>query len=234
MPTTHIALRINNSHYILWPYHWGGFIGQIYLENIANHDSPGPCITNVIATCRKKFSQWERSFLWKLRCHWLKFLRHVAKTLVIQGPGAGILFSYIFSKTTSWYAMPGFWGKGQLAWDAVQYRYPSETRLKLKSRKKSFVHNIGLNNPIVLKCWTEHGSITVVLCAKFQDDWAIEKNVMDWRNFARFEFKMSFGGYPILHCIRGSVLCTVKPVYNDHLMGYFSAIWSSSRWPRAT
>ena len=35
----------------------------------------------------QNFSQWERSFLWKLRCHWLKFLRHVAKTLVIQGPG---------------------------------------------------------------------------------------------------------------------------------------------------
>ena len=30
------------------------------------------------------------------------------------------------------------------------------------------------------------------------------------------------------------VLDTVKPVYNDHLMGYFSAFWSSSRWPRAT
>ena len=27
---------------------------------------------------------------------------------------------------------------------------------------------------------------------------------------------------------------TVKPVYNDHLMGYFSVLWSSSRWPRAT
>ena len=27
---------------------------------------------------------------------------------------------------------------------------------------------------------------------------------------------------------------TVKPVYNDHLMEYFSSIWSSSRWPRAT
>ena len=27
---------------------------------------------------------------------------------------------------------------------------------------------------------------------------------------------------------------TVKLVYNDHLMGYFSAFWSSSRWPRAT
>ena len=27
---------------------------------------------------------------------------------------------------------------------------------------------------------------------------------------------------------------TTKPVYNDHLMGYLSAFWSSSRWPRAT
>ena len=27
---------------------------------------------------------------------------------------------------------------------------------------------------------------------------------------------------------------TVKPVYNDHLMGYLSAFWSSSRWPLAT
>ena len=31
------------------------------------------------------------------------------------------------------------------------------------------------------------------------------------------------------------VLCyTVKPVYNDHPMGYFSAFWISSRWSRAT
>ena len=27
---------------------------------------------------------------------------------------------------------------------------------------------------------------------------------------------------------------TVKPVYNDHPMGYLSAFWSSSRWPGAT
>ena len=37
----------------------------------------------------------------------------------------------------------------------------------------------------------------------------------------QFATKISFGN-------------TVKPVYNDHLMGYFSAFWSSSRWPRAT
>ena len=26
---------------------------------------------------------------------------------------------------------------------------------------------------------------------------------------------------------------TLQPVYNDHLMGYFAAFWSSSRWPLA-
>ena len=49
-------------------------------------NKPGPCITNVFATCRKNFSQWHRSFQRKLRSHWLKFLRHVAMTLVIQDP----------------------------------------------------------------------------------------------------------------------------------------------------
>ena len=48
--------------------------------------SAGPCITNVFATRRKNFSQWYRSFQRKLLSHWLKFLRHVAITLVIQGP----------------------------------------------------------------------------------------------------------------------------------------------------
>ena len=57
---------------------------------VSYHESPGPCITNVIATCRKNFSQWERSFHWKLRCHWLKYLRRVAKTLVIQGPSTWV------------------------------------------------------------------------------------------------------------------------------------------------
>ena len=31
-----------------------------------------------------------------------------------------------------------------------------------------------------------------------------------------------------------SIPGTVKPVYNDHLLGYLSAFWSSSWWPRAT
>ena len=31
-----------------------------------------------------------------------------------------------------------------------------------------------------------------MLCAKFQDDWTIDTDVMDEQDFGRFEFKMSF------------------------------------------
>ena len=30
------------------------------------------------------------------------------------------------------------------------------------------------------------------------------------------------------------IVHTMRPVYKDHLMEYFSAFWGSSRWPRAT
>ena len=33
---------------------------------------PGPCITTAIWRCRNPFSQWQRSFQWKLCFHWLK------------------------------------------------------------------------------------------------------------------------------------------------------------------
>ena len=55
--------------------------------NVLTFRNTGPCITNVFATRRKNFSQWHRSFQRKLLFHWLKFLRRVAITLVIQGPG---------------------------------------------------------------------------------------------------------------------------------------------------
>ena len=46
----------------------------------------------------------------------------------------------------------------------------------------------------VLKFYTEYGSDTVVLCAKNQNDWIIDTDLMDERDFSRFEFKRSFGG----------------------------------------
>ena len=77
-------------------------------------------------------------------------------------------------------------------------KYPSETHLKLKSRKISFVHNIHLNNPIVLNFCTEHGSITAMLCAKFENIWTTEIDIMDEWDFARFGLTMSLQTYPWL------------------------------------
>ena len=81
--------RINGSHFAVFEV-MGNFahILQIYFTGTGAPIAPwpGPCITNVFATRRKNFSQWHRSFQRKLLSHWLKFLRHVAITLVIQGP----------------------------------------------------------------------------------------------------------------------------------------------------
>ena len=52
-----------------------------------NNHNHGPCLTTATWCCRKNFSQWERSFLWKLRYHWLKRLRQRQITVVRQGPG---------------------------------------------------------------------------------------------------------------------------------------------------
>ena len=72
-----------------WPY-----VKEIHLW-LADfpQTGPGPCIINVFATRRKNFSQWHRSFQRKLLSHWLKFLRHVAITLVIQDPVTQEAFS---------------------------------------------------------------------------------------------------------------------------------------------
>ena len=69
---------------------WGFWENWPCFYGTALNYAAGPCITNVFVACRKNFSQWHRSFQ-------RKFLRHVAITLVIQGPGPGffILFSFV-------------------------------------------------------------------------------------------------------------------------------------------
>ena len=69
--------------------------------------------------------------------------------------------------------------------------------LKLKSCEISFTHNLFLICKIVWKFRTEHISITAVLCAKFQNDSTTEMDVLEERDFARFEFGMRFGRHPI-------------------------------------
>ena len=63
----------------------------------------------------------------------------------------------------------------------------------------SFAHNLFCICLVVLKFCTEHGSDTAVLCTTFQNDWATETDVMVERDFANFEFTMSFGSNILYH-----------------------------------
>ena len=75
-------------------------------------------------------------------------------------------------------------------WSSCCAGYPSKTHLKLKSRGISLVHNTHFSCPIVLEFRTEHGSMTAMLCANFQNDWAVEK--YGKTRFHLFELNMRF------------------------------------------
>ena len=50
--------------------------------------------------------------------------------------------------------------------------------VKLKSRENLFIHNSHVECKVVLKFYTEHGSITVVFCDTFENDWPSDRYVM--------------------------------------------------------
>ena len=81
--------------------------------------------------------------------------------------------------------------------------YPSEAHFKLKSREVSFAHNLLLNYPTVLNVYTEHDSLIVVFCTKYQNDWPNEMSVMDepagTNEISRdLSLRWISDGYPIL------------------------------------
>ena len=76
--------------------------------------------------------------------------------------------------------------------------YLSKTHLKPQSCRILFAHNSFLCYPIILKCCTEYGSDTALLCAKFQNDWATDTNATEEWHFTRFEFNVGFGWIPYL------------------------------------
>ena len=72
-----VASLVQNIQLLPWP---------LWCWSRGRDAGPGPCLTTATWRCRKYFSQWERSFLWKLRCHWLKGLRQRQIAVVKQGP----------------------------------------------------------------------------------------------------------------------------------------------------
>ena len=96
----------------------------------------------------------------------------------------------------------GFVGDNPLivtrTWALCNIGYPSETHLKLKSHKNSFVHNIRFSCRIVLKIYTTHNCDTTVLHTKL-------RNGLLWNMLWENEISRDLGescfsdGYPILH-----------------------------------
>ena len=70
-----------------FPHYWLFMRGIDWspVDSLA-HKEPGPCRATVTWCCRKNFSQWEHSFLWKLCCHWLKGLWQRQIAVVRQDP----------------------------------------------------------------------------------------------------------------------------------------------------
>ena len=88
-------------------------------------------------------------------------------------------------------------------WRLLHYRKSvGKTHLQLKFRIISFVNDLLLSQQIVLKFCIEHGSITAMLCVKCQNDLTSEIDVMDKRDFVRFEFKMSFGRISYMYILQ--------------------------------
>ena len=71
---------------------------------------------------------------------------------------------------TAWFTQPG--GRQFISLPGLcNIGNPPETYPHLKSRDISFYHNMRASYPILLEFCTEHDSITLLLFAKFLNDW---------------------------------------------------------------
>ena len=79
--------------------------------------------------------------------------------------------------------MKGFWGLLQLR-KYAQNLY--------KEISYFFIDNIAFNYPVISKFSTEHSINSDTLCAKFQNDQAVEKVIIDKQDFLRIAFRIGF------------------------------------------
>ena len=105
--------------------------------------------------------------------------------------------------------------------------YKSEMHLKQKLRKTPFAHNVLHRYSIMLKFWTENGSDTAMLCAKFQNDWTIEADFMDEQEFAKFELKTSLGQISYIAPWFGTCTCMCTPLIFFHVHFFYAVVCSS-------
>ena len=87
--------------------------------------------------------------------------------------------------------------------------YPPETHIIIWSREILSTYDLLLSQ-IVLKFCTEHGSITAVLCANFQNDLTNGMDVLDEGVSVRFPFNIRFGQIYFIATIPMVLNCTLS------------------------
>ena len=103
--------------------------------------------------------------------------------------------------------------------ETLQYRISFQKLiLKLKFHQNSSICTFNFSSTIILKFCTGHGSITAMLCAKFQNDWATEKYVMNKEDcMAKLPVetwkKQRCGTLRITFTLYGS---TIEPSHKSH------------------
>ena len=110
----------------------------------------------------------------------------------------------------------------------VQYKPSVRNASYSKSREISYDHNLFLSYSFVLKFCREHGSITAVLCAKFQNDTTKETNIMDERDFARFAATISTS-ICFIHVT--TTLASEEEIYWHPLFLWMTVTWIKNRVP---
>ena len=154
---------------------WEGFIRRHSAGYYLNCDAILIAFFTSVAENAMPLLNWYLLALYHLKSNVLQIWNHVVISLpstIHIGPRyATFNRSIVYSQATA-------------RVNIHQTRNPFETQIS----PDLFFLNILVSCQIVLKSCTEHGSITAVICAKYQNDSTSKKYVVDKRDFEKFGF----------------------------------------------
>ena len=112
---------------------------------------------------------------------------------------------------------------------------PSQWEMSLQSNGVSHWHGANLESALSRACVPVQSTHVISHILGAMDSRVRVKWDLLSHTFARNKSYCNiFWHWPLAYDALSNNTGTVKLVCNDHPMGYFSAFWNSSRWPRAT
>ena len=112
---------------------------------------------------------------------------------------------------------------------AVGMKYIPRKLTLTQISQNLFVHNINFCCLVIWKLCTELNCVGAVLCAKFQNDWTTEIEVMNNWDFVWFESNTSFWGiFCIATAPRGAFLTLIPAWISNYIP---SDVWDEITYP---